>query len=200
MPKWFIDGGICMWPLLICSITALAIFLEKMVSLRRPKIIPPDLLNTVMNLITQRKISEAEAVLKQNNSVMANILHGGVSHHGKKRERVIESIEDAGKKEVLQMQRFTGALATIAHISPLLGLLGTVLGMTKVFGVITTQGIGNAQSLAGGIAEALITTIAGLVIAIPTVVAHRYVMSRIKDYVTEVEGNALKVTDLISQE
>ncbi|MBI3016762.1 MAG: MotA/TolQ/ExbB proton channel family protein, partial [Deltaproteobacteria bacterium] len=179
MPQWFIEGGPVMWPLLLCSIAALAIFLEKLYSLRREKIIPRSLLSTINSLISDKKISEVKLACQQNQSTLATVLHAGVSLHGKKRDRVKENIEEVGKKEVLNLSRNIGALATIAHISPLLGLLGTVTGMFRVFQVITSQGVGNAQSLAGGIAEALITTIAGLVIAIPTVVAYRYLTAKV---------------------
>ena len=198
MPQWFIQGGPVMWPLLLCSIAACAIFLEKLYSLRREKIIPRSLLSTVNFLISDKKISEVKMACQQNQSTLANVLHAGVSLHGKKRDRVKENIEEVGKKEVLNLSRNIGALATIAHISPLLGLLGTVTGMFRVFQVITSQGVGNAQSLAGGIAEALITTIAGLVIAIPTVVAYRYLTAKVKGHVAEIEEHALKIIDSIS--
>ena len=200
MPQWFIQGGPVMWPLLLCSIAACAIFLEKLYSLRREKIIPRSLLSTVNFLISDKKISEVKMACQQNQSTLANVLHAGVSLHGKKRDRVKENIEEVGKKEVLNLSRNIGALATIAHISPLLGLLGTVTGMFRVFQVITSQGVGNAQSLAGGIAEALITTIAGLVIAIPTVVAYRYLTAKVKGHVAEIEEHALKLMDAVSDE
>lgn len=200
MPQWFIEGGPVMWPILICSVAALAIFLEKLFSLRREKIIPKSFLTHVHELIAQKKISEAKTVCQQNTSPLASVLHAGVSLHGKKRDRVKENIEEVGKKEVLNLSRNIGALATIAHISPLLGLLGTVTGMFRVFQVITTQGVGNAQSLAGGIAEALITTIAGLIVAIPTVVAYRYLTSKVKGHIAEIEEQALKVMDWVAEE
>src|SRR3989338_9156363 len=140
MPQWFIEGGPVMWPLLLCSIAALAIFLEK--------INPRSLLSTVNSLISDKKTSEVKMACQQNQSTLANVLHAGVSLQGKKRDRIKENIEEVGKKEVLNLSRNIGALATIAHISPLLGLLGTVTGMFKVFQVITSQGVGNAQSLA----------------------------------------------------
>ena len=200
MPQWFIEGGPVMWPLLLCSVAALAIFLEKLYSLRREKIIPNALLTTVNSFISDKKISEIKTVCQQNSSTLAQVLYAGVSLHGKKRDRVKEHIEEVGKKEVLTLSRNIGALATIAHISPLLGLLGTVIGMFRVFQVITSQGVGNAQSLAGGIAEALITTIAGLVIAIPTVVAYRYLAAKVKAHVAEIEEHALKLMDAVAEE
>ncbi len=200
MPQWFIEGGPVMWPLLLCSVAALAIFLEKLFSLRREKIIPGALLATVNGLISDKKILEVKTVCQQNSSTLASVLYAGVSCHGKKRDRIKENIEEVGKKEVSVLSRNIGALATIAHISPLLGLLGTVIGMFRVFQVITSQGVGNAQSLAGGIAEALITTIAGLVIAIPTVVAHRYLTAKVKGHVSEIEEHALKLMDAVAEE
>lgn len=200
MPQWFIEGGPVMWPLLLCSVAALAIFLEKLYSLRREKIIPRSLLTIVNSLISDKKISEVKMACQQNTSPLAAVLHAGVSLHGKKRDRIKENIEEVGKKEVLTLSRNIGALATIAHISPLLGLLGTVTGMFRVFQVITSQGVGNAQSLAGGIAEALITTIAGLVIAIPTVVAYRYLTAKVKGHVSEIAEHALKLMDAVAEE
>ena len=200
MPQWFIEGGPVMWPLLICSIAALAIFLEKLVSLRRHKIIPHQLKSSVDQLLSQKKVSEVEVLCKNDSSTLASILLAGVEHNGKTRDRIKESIEEVGKKEGLDLSKNIGALATIAHISPLLGLLGTVMGMLRVFHVITAQGVGNAQSLAGGIAEALITTIAGLIIAIPTLVANRYLVAKVKTYITEIESYALKVTDFLAKD
>ena len=149
------------------------------------------------DLLSDQKISEAETLCKQNASPVANIVYAGVKRHKKPREQIKEGIEEVGKQEVLSLSKYIGALGTIAHISPLLGLLGTVLGMTEVFQVITSEGVGNAQSLAGGISKALITTVAGLVVAIPTLVAYRYLSARVKEFVTEIESQALKLMDLV---
>ncbi|MEK7790744.1 MAG: MotA/TolQ/ExbB proton channel family protein [Deltaproteobacteria bacterium] len=195
MPEWFIKGGPVMWPILTCSIVALAIFLERILSLRRHKIIPRDLSDTVDELVSQKKFSEAKTLCKQNKSSFSKIVLTALKHEGKQRNLIKENVEESGKKESLQLGKNIHALATIAHISPLLGLLGTVLGMLHVFSVITEKGVGNAQSLAGGISQALITTVAGLIVAIPTVVAYRYLNARVKTFVTEIEEYSLKIVD-----
>lgn len=195
MPEWFIKGGPVMWPILACSIVALAIFLERILLLRRHKIIPRDLADTVDELVGQKKFSEAQTLCKQNKSSFSKIVLTALRHKGKQRDLIKENVEESGKKESLQLGKNIHALATIAHISPLLGLLGTVLGMLHVFSVITEKGVGNAQSLAGGISQALITTVAGLIVAIPTVVAYRYLNARVKTFVTEIEESSLKIVD-----
>lgn len=200
MPQWFLEGGPIMWPILVCSVVALAIVLEKLFHLRKNKIMPRSLIKSVENLLSHKKTSEALAVCKENGSVLSNILQVGVSHYGKKRDRIKEAIEEIGKLEVMHLSNRINALGTIAHIAPLLGLLGTVLGMVEVFHVITTQGVGNAQSLAGGISQALITTIAGLIVGIPTLVAYHYLKGKVKNYITEIEGHAVRVMDLITGE
>ncbi|OGQ13966.1 MAG: hypothetical protein A3B70_03875 [Deltaproteobacteria bacterium RIFCSPHIGHO2_02_FULL_40_11] len=197
MPQWFLDGGPVMWVILGCSIFGLGIFLERLLTLRRDKILPRKFLIALEDLLSDQKISEAETLCKQNASPVANIVYAGVKRHKKPREQIKEGIEEVGKQEVLSLSKYIGALGTIAHISPLLGLLGTVLGMTEVFQVITSEGVGNAQSLAGGISKALITTVAGLVVAIPTLVAYRYLSARVKEFVTEIESQALKLMDLV---
>lgn len=200
MPEWFVKGGPVMWPILVCSVVALAIFLERILSLRRDKVIPKNLALTIDELISQKKFSEAEILCKQNQSSFSKVVMTAIRHGGKKRERIKENVEESGKKESLELGKNIHALATIAHISPLLGLLGTVLGMLQVFAVITEKGVGNAQSLAGGISQALITTVAGLIVAIPTVVAYRYLNVKVKTFVTEIEEYSLKVTDQLSGE
>ena len=197
MPQWFLDGGPVMWVILGCSIFGLGIFLERLLTLRRDKILPRKFLIALEDLLSNQKISEAQTLCKQNASPVANIVYAGVKRHKKPREQIKEGIEEVGKQEVLSLSKYIGALGTIAHISPLLGLLGTVLGMTEVFQVITSEGVGNAQSLAGGISKALITTVAGLVVAIPTLVAYRYLSARVKEFVTEIESQALKLMDLV---
>lgn len=200
MVTWFLKGGPVMWAILACSICSLAIFLERFFILRRKKIIPPLFLSTIQDLISKNKISEAQVLCHQHSSPLSHILQVGIENHGKSRDRMKENIEEIGKKEAIQLSKNVGALGTIAHISPLLGLLGTVLGMMKVFQIITEKGVGNAQSLAGGIAEALITTIAGLIVAIPTLVAYRYLNGKVKAFVTEIEGYSLKLMELLVKE
>ena len=200
MPEWFVNGGPVMWPILACSVIALAIFLERILALRRHKIIPKDLPQTIDELVSQKKFSEAGVVCKQSQSTFSKIVFTAIKHGGKKRDQIKENVTESGKKETLKLGKNISALATIAHISPLLGLLGTVLGMLQVFTVITEKGVGNAQSLAGGISQALITTVAGLIVAIPTVVAYRYLNSRVKAFVTEIEEYSLKMIDQLSGE
>lgn len=198
MIEWFTKGGPVMWPILICSIAGLAIFLERLYSLQKSKVVPTEFLNKINILVQDRKIVEAKTLCGENRSSLSQILGVGILHHGKSRDRIKEALQEVGKIEALALAKYVGALGTIAHISPLLGLLGTVTGMMRVFQVITEKGVGNAQSLAGGISEALITTIAGLIVAIPTLVAYRFLNARIKAFVTEIEEHSLRILEQIS--
>ncbi len=128
---------------------------------------------------------------------MANIIVAGIRNFGKRREIVKESIEEIGRREAAILERYINVVGTIAAIAPLLGLLGTVFGMIKAFDVISIQGVGNPSSLAGGISEALITTAAGLVVAIPTFVLYRYLANKADALIVEMEEHSIRMVDLL---
>ncbi len=197
MYDFVVKGGVLMIPIALCSIIALAIFLERLWSLRRSKVIPRDFLIEIEDLIRREKIPEAITRCRKDNSSMANIIVAGIRNFGKRREIVKESIEEIGRREAATLERYINVVGTIAAIAPLLGLLGTVFGMIKAFNVISIQGVGNPSSLAGGISEALITTAAGLVVAIPTFVLYRYLANKADALIVEMEENSIRMVDLL---
>jgi len=197
MYDFVVKGGVLMIPIALCSIIALAIFLERLWSLRKSKVIPRDFLIEIEDLIRREKIPEAITRCRKDNSSMANIIIAGIRNFGKRREIVKESIEEIGRKEAATLERYINVVGTIAAIAPLLGLLGTVFGMIKAFNVISIQGVGNPSSLAGGISEALITTAAGLVVAIPTFVLYRYLANKADALIVEMEEHSIRMVDLL---
>jgi len=190
-------GGIIMIPIILCSIVALAIIIERAYNLTTAKVHPPDFVIKVKGLLNSGKIKEAIAICSSATSPVATIFEAGVLKRKKDREQIKEAIEHAGRQETHQLNKYLSVLATIASIAPLLGLLGTVTGMVKAFGVIAVQGVGDPNALAGGISEALITTVAGLVVAIPTLVAHNYFSKRITRFVMEMENTSLELLDIL---
>lgn len=199
MYDFVVKGGVLMIPIALCSIIALAIFLERLWSLRRSRVIPRDFLIEIEDLIRREKIPEAITRCRKDNSSMANIIMAGIRNFGKRREIVKESIEEIGRREASTLERYINVVGTIAAIAPLLGLLGTVFGMIKAFNVISIQGVGNPSSLAGGISEALITTAAGLVVAIPTFVLYRYLANKADALIVEMEEHSIRMVDLLKQ-
>jgi biopolymer transport protein ExbB len=194
-----LKGGWVMIPIALCSVVALAVFLERMWSLRRNKVIPKDFLIEVEDLIRREKIPEAITRCRTDESSMANIILAGIRHFGKRREIIKESIQEVGRKEASVLERYINVIGTIAVICPLLGLLGTVAGMIKAFDVITVRGVGNPGDLAGGISEALITTAAGLIVAIPTYVIYRILADKADALIVEMEENSIRIADLLKE-
>ncbi|MBN2400311.1 MAG: MotA/TolQ/ExbB proton channel family protein [Candidatus Aminicenantes bacterium] len=180
-------GGIIMIPLFLCSITALAIIIEKFVTLRRRKVIVPEVVGVLENVKGVSDLGLAVSICEKHHGPFANIIRLSLENHGLPREDIKETLLDQGRQEIHQLEKGLGMLETIAGISPLLGLLGTVLGILKVFKVISVMGVGQAAALAGGISEALITTIVGLFIGIPALVAFNYFTSRAEALVLEIE-------------
>jgi len=180
-------GGITMIPLFLCSIAALAVAIEKAVSLRRRKIIIPEVVAVLENVRTPNDFGLAVSICEKHHGPLANVVRISLENHGLPREELKEALLDQGRQEVHQLERGLGVLETVAGIAPLLGLLGTVLGILKVFQIISVMGVGQASALAGGISEALITTIAGLFIGIPALVAYNYFAHRAEALVLEIE-------------
>jgi biopolymer transport protein ExbB len=186
-----------MLPILLCSMAMIGISVERFWTLDPNKIAPKHLLGEVWNKIKIKQL-DANAVreLKQG-SALGHILAAGISNSKHGRDVMKDSIEEAASSVVHDMERYLGALGTIAAITPLLGLLGTVLGMIDVFSSIMLQGTGNAGALAGGISEALTTTAAGISVAIPAMMAHRFYQRRIDTLVVAMEQEAIKLVDAI---
>jgi biopolymer transport protein ExbB len=200
MYQFVMKGGVLMYPIIICSVLAVAIFFERLFSLRRSRIIPEKFVIEVGDLVRQGRMEDAMTKCKLNDSSIARILMAGISRHNKPHQQVKEAIEDVGRLEAANLERYLTILGTIAGIAPLLGLLGTVTGMIKAFTVISHAGIGNPQQLAGGISEALITTAAGLSVAIPSFVFYKMLRSRVDKRILRMEQVSLEMLDLIARE
>jgi biopolymer transport protein ExbB len=192
-----IKGGIFMYPIIFCSIVALAIFLERLWVLRRKNIIPQDFVTNVEGLLKKQKISEAVFLCQNDVSSIAKIFLAGLRSTQKGMWLVKEAIEERGSREATILEKNVDILSTIANLTPLLGLLGTVSGMIKTFNAISVQGIGNPAPLAGGIAEALITTATGLCIAIPTLVCYRFLKDKASTLIFEMEENSIRLVELM---
>lgn len=193
-------GGIMMGPIILASIVAAAIFLERLWTLQGKRVLPAELTQKVWRWVEQGQIQDKHIVALQQNSPLGKILAAGLANRDRDRTVIRESIEDTGRHVVHELERFIGTLGTIASLSPLMGLLGTVLGMIRTFNAITTAGIGNPASLAGGIAEALITTAAGLTVAIPALLAYKYLRARVQQLVVQMEKEAMKLVQTLESQ
>jgi biopolymer transport protein ExbB len=196
--EFLAKGGIIMYPLFLCSIAALAVIIEKSISLRRRQVIVPEVVSVLDNLKGPNDFGLAVSICEKHHGPFANIIRTSLENHALPREELKETLLDQGRQEVHQLERGLGVLETVAGIAPLLGLLGTVLGILKVFEVISVMGVGQATALAGGISEALITTIAGLFIGIPALVAYNYFAHRAEGLVLEIEKYSNRLLNKIS--
>jgi biopolymer transport protein ExbB len=193
-----VRGGIVMYPIILCSIIALAIFLERLWVLRRKRIIPTAFIETVEDKLRNRKLSEALFLCQNDDSSIAKIFLAGLKNTERGIWMVKEAIEERGGREGIILEKHVGILSTIANLSPLLGLLGTVSGMIKTFKVLS-QGASNPSLLAGGIAEALITTAAGLVVAIPTLVCYRILKDKAESLIFEMEEDSIRLIEIMER-
>ena len=200
MFEFFEKGGLMLLPIVLCSIVALGIIVERFWSLKRNKILPPDLVPQVWKLSREEKLDAMAIRRLKVGSPLGAILAAGLSNSRFGREIMKESIEEVGRQVAHDLERYLTALGTISAITPLLGLLGTVVGMIKVFSAIMSQGVGDPGVLAGGISEALITTAAGLAVAIPSLMFHRYFEGRVDELVLKMEEESLKLIEMIHGE
>jgi biopolymer transport protein ExbB len=200
MIEAIIKGGPVMGPILLCSVISLAIIVERCLSLRRNRILRYDILQRIEELLRDRKIPEATTLCKRYPSSMTRILLAAILNHDKTRPEIKEIIEDAGRHEVPVLERYLIILGTIASVSTLLGLLGTITGMIKTFNVIAALGYGHPEALAGGISEALIATASGLGVAIPTLVLYNFFSSKVDSLVVEMEKNSLRMLNILKRE
>ncbi len=191
------SGGWLMLPILFCSILAMAITAERFWSLRESRVAPGHLLGEVWALVQAGTLSPEKMALIKRSTALGRIISAGLANSKHGREIMKESIQETASQAVHELERFLNPLATIAGVAPLLGLLGTVVGMIKVFNEIMIQGTGNASVLAGGISEALITTAAGLCVAIPALVMHRYFSRRVDSLVVRMEQEAIKLVEVV---
>ena len=191
------SGGWLMLPIVLCSIAAVAIIAERLWVLQRERIAPQGLAAMVREWAGNRELTEERMQAVRGGSPLGRILASGLAGRDLDREVMKESIEDTGRQVVHELERYLNMLGTIAAVTPLLGLLGTVIGMIEVFGVITARGVGDPGVLAGGISEALITTAAGLTVAIPSLLFYRYFRGRVDALVLTMEQEALKMVEAL---
>jgi biopolymer transport protein ExbB len=194
------EGGILMVPIMLVSIVALAITLERFYTLRRASIDTREFMDTMRQVLRQNRLQEAIEICDETQGPIARIMKAGILRHNRSKEDIREAIEDAGHLEIPRLERYLSALATCANIAPLLGLLGTVAGMIKAFAQIQYKGGDvNPADLAEGISNALVTTAAGLSIAIPTLIAYNYFVSRVENMVLEMEISSSELVELLTR-
>jgi biopolymer transport protein ExbB len=195
------EGGILMWPIMLCSIVALAIAIERFFSLRRATIDTREFMDTMRTVLRQNRIQEAIGICDETDGPIARITKAGLLKHKRSKADIREAIEDQGHLEIPRLERYLSALATCANVAPLLGLLGTVSGMIKAFAQIQhKQGQVNPSDLAEGIGNALVTTAAGLTVAIPTLVVYNYFVSRVENMIVEMEISSSELVELLTKD
>ena len=190
-------GGWLMLPIIGCSVVAVAIVLERLWTLQEKRVLPPSVANQVWELVQQNQLDVKHIQQIHQSSPLGQVLAAGLAYRHAPREVLKEVVEDSGRHVVHDLERYLNPLGTIAAISPLLGLLGTVSGMIRSFTAITAEGVGNPTVLAGGISEALITTAAGLTVAIPALIAYRYLRGRIDGLVVKIEKESIRFIEAL---
>ena len=199
MLEIILAGGWLMAPILLCSTLSVAIIIERFWTLRRHRVTPEGLGATVEDWAARHELDEHHLEQLRTESPLGRIYASALNNRQRSREVIKEAVEDTGRHVVHELERFLNTLGTIAGISPLLGLLGTVIGMIKVFSAIMISGVGDANVLAGGISEALITTAAGLTVAIPSYFFYRFFRGMVAEYVISMEEKAIRLIDCIER-
>ncbi|UCE05837.1 MAG: MotA/TolQ/ExbB proton channel family protein [bacterium] len=192
-------GGILMVPLILSSIIVVAIVIERAITLRRKKVIIPEIINVIETIKKPEDIHLAISICQKNEGAFANIVQLGLENKDLSNDELKELITDQGRQEVRSLEKGLVVIETIAGIAPLLGLLGTVIGMIKVFTVISEQGLGQTQALSGGISEALITTVVGLSIGIPSLVLYNYFTDKAENLILDIEKFASQLLRKLSR-
>ena len=192
-------GGGFMWPIVLCSIIAVAIILERLWALQGSRVIPRDLGRKVWNWIESDQLNDEFIAALERNSPLGKLLAIGLANRNRPRELMVERLEDGGRHVVHELERFLNTLGTIAAVAPLLGLLGTVAGIIHAFNAITAGGLGDPRLLSGGIGEALITTAAGLSVAIPSLIAYRFLRGKVERLVIQMEKEAMRLADALDE-
>ncbi len=200
MVGFIAQGGVVMIPIVFCSALALFIVIERLWSLRRKHVFRFDILDAIEQLLREHKIPEATTLCKRHNAPMTRLILVALLNSDRPKAEIKELIEDHGRQEVPHLERYLTTLGTIASISPFLGLLGTVVGLLRVFEAISQEGgVTNAAILSAGIHNALITTVAGLCVAIPSLVAYNYFARRTEAVVLEVERISLRLLNILKR-
>ena len=191
------SGGVLMTPIIFCSLLATAIFFERLWVLRLNKIVPKELLPEIWQQLQDETLDASELDKLRQHSPLGRVLAAGLAKRHLDRQAVKEGIEDAGRHVVHDLERYFNVLNTIVGISPLLGLLGTVVGMIQTFSAIGASGVGDPHAMAAGISTALITTVGGLSVAIPALVGYRYLKGKVADLVLELEYQSITLLDAL---
>jgi len=190
-------GGPMMIFIGLCSIVTVAVSIERWIRLNDKRILPLELKNKILDLLRDKQYTEAMVECEGRSEIGIAVIRSGMQHAGSSRDVIREHFENAGRHANQVLNRWLGTLATIASISPLLGLMGTVMGMIRVFHVISIQGVGDPSALSGGISEALLTTAAGLAVGIPTLIIHNYFVQRVEQANYSMEKFAADVLDYL---
>lgn len=199
MFELFLSGGWLMFPILICSIVALAIICERSWTLTRSKIVPEEVLPSLLHNLQNRRLTKRYLSEVASNSPLGSVLTKGLQNLNEGHDLMMLKMAEQGRHCLHELERFLNTLGTIAAIAPLLGLLGTVTGMIEVFAAITLSGPTNAEGLAGGISQALLTTAFGLSVAIPSLMFHRHFNRRIDEFAVVMEQEAAKLSETIKE-
>ena len=188
-----------MWPIILCSIMAAAIVLERLWTLQQKRVLPRELTEQVWRWVQNNQVTDKLIAALEQNSPLGRVLAVGLTNRHRTRDIMMERLEDAGRHVVHELERFLNTLGTIASVSPLLGLLGTVIGIIRAFNAISLEGTGDPRILSGGIGEALIATAAGLCVAIPSLFAYRILRGKVNRIVIQMEKEAMKLIDAMEE-
>lgn len=191
-------GGVVMYPIFLFSIVGVVVFFERLWSLQRRFVVPPGFVRALRNVVQRGDLATAETMAAENGSAFANVAAAGVRHHADGRARMKEAMEERGQVEVAQLGKLVDVCGTVAAVEPLMGLLGTVFGMIKLFKDVAQTVDPAIPDLARGIWEALITTAAGLSVAIPVYVGYRYLLSRVDSLAAELEAESIQLLDVLA--
>lgn len=195
----FQQGGLLVYPLILLLLAALAIIVYKGMQLRRQSVISPAVVERVEQFVLDNKVTEATAYCKQNSTPMSRVLMAGILNYEKTEGELKETLEEAGRQEIPAIRSWLPALGTIASVAPLLGLLGTVIGMIEVFSTLAQDTTVNAGMLAGGISEALVTTAFGMVIAMPALAAYNYFVAKVQTLIIDMEKISLHMVAVLKR-
>jgi biopolymer transport protein ExbB len=188
-------GGYFMWPIILCSVAAVGILLERLWTLQRKRVLPEELIKKVSQLAEAGQVNAKVIEALEKNSPLGRVMAAALANRDRGRDIMMERVQDTGRHVVHELERFLNSLGTIASISPLLGLLGTVTGIIRAFNAVMLGGMGDPRLLAGGISEALITTAGGLAVAIPSFIAYRYLRGKVERIVIDMEKIAVTFAD-----
>ena len=193
-------GGWLMWPLILCSVISIAIITERFWALRRGRILPKYVVAQIWTWYKRNELTTESVQSLRESSPLGRVLAAGLMNRRHSRTVMKESIEEAGRLEVYEMERFLNTLGTIAAVAPLLGLLGSVVGLMEVFSSMTTHGVGNPQALGAGISKIMIATASGLVVAIPSLIFYRYFQGLVDEIAMLMEQEAIKMVEVLQGE